>query len=80
MIAAGEEELQKLTARLGTTVKKFRLEINTNRSKMLVNSRQAHQPSCININKSPLELVDHFKYLGAIVTTKECKGPWWCQW
>ena len=69
LIADGEEELQELTTRLELTVKKFGMEINTDKSKILVNSRQPTQPCTININNTPLEQVNQFKYLGAVVTT-----------
>ena len=70
LIADGDEELQELTSRLESTVKKFGMEINTDKSKILVNSRQPTQPCAININNTPLEQVNQFKYLGAVVTTE----------
>ena len=51
------------------TVKKFGMEINTDKRKILVNRRQPTQPCTININNTPLEQVNQFKYLGAVVTT-----------
>ena len=74
LIATGEDELQELTTRLAVTVEQFGMEINTDKSKVLVNSRQPALPCSISVNNSPLELVDRFKYLGAVVTAEGDSG------
>ncbi len=61
------KELQDLTNKLATTAGKFDMEISTEKSKILVNSRNninAH----ITMNNEALEEVSSFKYLGVTLT------------
>ena len=70
LIASDMNESEELRTRLETTVNKFGMEINTVRSKILVNSRQTTQPCSTNINHSTFQIVDQFKYLGSGVAAE----------
>ena len=65
LLAEGEEELQEVTDRLNITSKKYGMEINREKSKMMVTgSCNGRKDININIDRKPVEQVTMLKYLG----------------
>ena len=67
LLAGSNDELQELTNRLVDKANAFGMELNKEKCKVMVNSR--NDTSCnINIEGQALEEVNSFKYLGATLT------------
>ena len=73
LIATSQEALQRLVNKLSTVSRKYGLEINTKKTKVLVTSATATaaQVTCDN---AILEQVKSFRYLDSIITdTCDCR-------
>ena len=68
LLEGSEEELQQLTERLEKTAASYGVEINSYKSKILVNSIKQRPSTNIWMNGKTLEEVDQFKYLGSTHT------------
>ena len=69
LLAEGEEELQEVTDRLNIISKKYGMEINREKSKVMVTgSCNGRKDININIDGKPVEQVTMFKYLRATIT------------
>jgi hypothetical protein len=66
LVATSKEALQQLMDRVNETSKKYGLEINTKKTKVMVVSRNRER-IVITCNGGVLEQVESFRYLGAIV-------------
>lgn len=69
LIAANHEELQDLTSRLDKAAGAFGMEVSTEKSKVMVNSKSASQHPPIKMSNICLEEVVSFKYLGSTLTS-----------
>lgn len=67
LMASSETELQNLTDLLVESASCYGMEISTEKSQVLVNSRGIRQTRIV-VNGDVLEDVDKFKYLGVILT------------
>ena len=67
LMGGSNKELQNLTERLATSAGNYGMEISTEKSKVMVNSRQKLKAN-ITMNGQRLEEVTSFKYLGATLT------------
>ena len=63
LLGSSEKELQQLTQRLEKTAAENSVEINSDKSKILVNSIKPRPSTNIQMNGQTLKEVDHFKYL-----------------
>ena len=68
LMAGSNEELQDLTNRLTNSANAYGMEVSAEKSKIMVNSRN-NRTSTITMNGTPLEQVNHFKYLGATLSS-----------
>ena len=68
LMAGSNEELQDLTNRLTESANAFGMEVSSEKSKVLVNSRN-NASADISMNGEQLEVVNSFKYLGATLTS-----------
>ena len=69
LLGSREEELQQLTQRLEETAAEYRMEISSDKSKILVNSiKPIPSTNNIQVNGQTLEEVDQFNYLGSTQT------------
>uniref|UniRef100_A0A0B7AVG4 Reverse transcriptase domain-containing protein n=2 Tax=Arion vulgaris TaxID=1028688 RepID=A0A0B7AVG4_9EUPU len=66
-MAGTEEELQELTSKLETVSRKYRMEINKEKIKILVNRSNNHKHTNIWLNGQKLEEVETFKYHGSYI-------------
>ena len=66
LIAGSESELQTITDALEKTSREYGMEINHDKFKILVNG-EGPTPIIYMYNKQ-IENVEHFKYLGAMLT------------
>ena len=64
-ITGEEDELTKLVHNLDTAATKFGMEISAEKTKIMTNNGTLQRD--ITIQGQKLEIVDHFKYLGAII-------------
>ena len=64
-ITGEEDELSKLVHNLDTAATKFGMEISAEKTKIMTNNGTLQRD--ITIQGQKLEIVDHFKYLGAII-------------
>ena len=69
LIAANHEELQDLTSRLDKAAGAFGMEVSTEKSKVMVNSKWASKHPPIKMSNICLEEVVSFKYLGSTLTS-----------
>ena len=67
IIAKTQEELQYLVNRLVDTGRKYGMEINLDKSQVMRVSR-SNESLQIKVNNRELKEVDHFKYLGSVLT------------
>ena len=67
IIAKTQEELQDMVNRLFDTGRKYGMEININKSQLMRVSR-SNESLQIKVNNRELKEVDHFKYLGSVLT------------
>ena len=65
-ITREEDELTKVVHNLDTVAAKFGMEISAEQTKIMPNNGPVHR--YITIQGHKLETVDHFKYLGAIIS------------
>lgn len=65
LMGGSESELQDLTTRLERASTMVGMEVSSEKSKILVNSRTHQTPTNIRMNGQRLEEVDNFKYLGS---------------
>ena len=68
LMAGSEQELQNLTDRLTGTAAKYGMEINTEKSEVLVNTYDKDIVARIVVGGEKLQEVSSFKYLGVILT------------
>ena len=68
LMAGSNSELQSLTNRLVDRAGACGMEVSTEKSKVMVNSSSPADAN-ITMDGQQLETVDHFKYLGAILTS-----------
>ena len=68
LIATSEQKLQELTKKVQSTAAKFGMEVNTNKTKCMVTAKDSKKTT-IMLDGQLLESVDHFKYLGSIMTS-----------
>ena len=68
LLAKEEVELQSLVNQLHTSSKEYGLQINTNKSKVMVFERRSHHHPTITLDTDVLECVAEFVYLGSLVT------------
>lgn len=75
LIASSEEELQKLLDIVKEESGKKGLSINCSKTKSMVISKTTLKPQCrLKIEDERIEEVEHFKYLGSIITSDvRCK-------
>jgi len=74
LIATSQEALQALINKLSSVLRKYGLEINTKKTKVLVASTESTvvQVTCDN---TPLEQVQSYRYLDSIITeTSDCRA------
>ena len=67
IITKTQEELQDMVNRLVDTGKKYGMEINIDKSQVMRVSR-SNESLQIKVNNRELKEVDHFKYLGSVLT------------
>ena len=72
-LAGSESELANLIKIIDNTSRAYRMEINSTKTKIMVNSEGSFT-SEIKINNEPLKVFDSFKYLGAIIDDKGSKA------
>ena len=68
MIASTEKGLQKIMDKLNATAENFGMKINTKKTKVMKVSRNVGEEINIMINRSRIEQVKSFKYLGSTMT------------
>ena len=78
VLAKNQKQLQLMMNKLVETGKKYGMEINTEKSKVMRISKR-EEPLKINVDNRELENVMHFKYLGSLLTkdascTKEIRA------
>ena len=66
LLGSCEEELQQLTERFNKAAAGFGMEINSDNSKIRVNSINPKPSTNIRMNGKTLEEEDQFKYLGSV--------------
>ena len=72
-LAGNEQELANLVKRLDETSSRYGMEISAEKTKLMTNS--AHPITTkITVSGKELETVDHFKYLGAIISEEGSKA------
>ena len=67
IIAKTQEELEDMVYRLVDTGRKYGMEINIDKSQVMSVSR-SNESLQIKVNNRELKEVDHFKYLGSLLT------------
>ena len=67
-MVCNEAELQDLTTRLERTAGAYEMELSSEKSKRMMNSRTRQTATSIMLNCQKLEEVDSFKYLGSTLT------------
>ena len=67
IIAKTQEELQDMVNRLVDTGRKYGMEINKSQVMRVSRSNESLQ---IKVNNRELKEVDHFKYLGSVLTKR----------
>ena len=67
-MATSEKVLQNLLDLINRKGEKFGMEINCKKTKCMVFSKHTNQKVTIHLNGQPLETVDHFNYLGSLLT------------
>ena len=72
-LACDEEELEALAECLDTASRKYGMEINADKTKVMTSNPNGIQND-ININDHALDTVSTFKYLGSIIS-EECSKP-----
>ena len=70
--AEEEEEAGVLVNRLDTTTTRYKMEIGTDKTKVVANNPNGFQRE-INVKGQRLEEVENFKYLGAIISNEGSK-------
>ena len=65
LLASNHTQLQELTTRLEKAAREFGMEVSSEKSKIMVNSRSPSQHPPIIMNNTCLEEVATFKYLGS---------------
>ena len=78
LIASCEDELRDLTERLDTTARKYGMEINGEKSKVMVTARkevELNEP--ITVSNQELKQVNCFKYLGSQINSNRNQKPHW---
>ena len=71
-LAGDEEELEALAECLGTASRKYGMEINADKTKVMTSNPNGIQND-ININDHTLDTVSTFKYLGSIISEEGSK-------
>lgn len=71
-LAGSERELANLVKHLDVTSSRYGMEISNEKTKLMTNSAQPITTK-ITVNGKELETVDHFKYLGAIISEEGSK-------
>ena len=67
IIAKTQEELQDMVNNLVDTGRKYGMEINIDKSQVMRVSR-SNKSLQIKVNNRELKEIDHFKYLGSVLT------------
>ena len=68
ILASNEEGLQELMTRLNDVSEEYGMKINTKKTKVMHVSRKRNVRLTIQINRTKIEQVQEFKYLGSIMT------------
>ena len=68
LLAKKEVKLQSFVYQLHTNSKEYGLQINTNKSKVMVFERRSYHHPTITFDTGVLECVPEFAYLGSLVT------------
>ena len=71
-LAGEEEELAKLVERLGKASTAYGMEINVEKTKLMINNTSGINTE-IKVNGQKLEKVTSFKYLGSVITDEGFK-------
>lgn len=67
LFAENEEELQQLLNKFQIYCSRWKLNVNPEKSKIVIFGDRSRHHNDINFNGQPIEIVDSFKYLGVIL-------------
>ena len=74
-LAGSEEDLKQLIESIDEASRRYGMEINAGKTKIMTNNPEGfNNPITLKDNVKPLEVVNQFKYLGAIVSDKGSKA------
>lgn len=70
ILADNIQDLQDMVNLINVAGREYGLTINTNKTKLMIISRQDHTLAQINIDNRPIQTVSNFKYLGTTLNDK----------
>jgi len=68
VVASSQRGLQYLMVSINKVSKEYNMKINTKKTKIMSISRQGNHKVRISIDGQQVEQVDHFKYLGSVIS------------